>query len=59
MAVLLEVTCIEHIRDEQVRIHREVANWNVGISGLLQAVLASATATERAGWRTDGETNKK
>lgn len=40
MAVFLEVTCIEHVRDEQVWIHREVADWNVGVSGLFQAVLA-------------------
>ena len=46
MAVFLEVTCIEYIRYKQVWICWEVANRNVGISGLFQSVLARVVEKE-------------
>ena len=46
MAVFLEVTCKKHVRDEQVWVRREVADWNVGVSGLFQAVLGEQTESK-------------
>ena len=48
--MFLEVTCIEHVRDEQVWVHREVADWNVGVSGLFQAVLAGEQTENKCVW---------